>query len=78
MEKKDHFEFSEKGRDFDGRELNENTLDESLMVQYGDAFYTTGNRRNNIVELYDAESGELKHLADCKDVQLVKLVVYTP
>ena len=53
--------YSEKGKDFQGNKLNENTLKSDVLVFWRNKEYLTGNRRNNLVELW-------------KDNQFVRIV----
>ena len=48
--------YSEKGKDFDGNKLNENTLNSDVTVIWRNKQYVTGNRRNNLVELWKGGS----------------------
>jgi len=45
------FVFSEKGKDFEGNKLDENTLKSNVTVVWRNKRYMTGNRKNNLVEL---------------------------
>jgi len=44
--------YSQKGKDFEGRKLNENTLNSDVSVIWRNKEYKIGNRRNNLVELW--------------------------
>ena len=43
---------SRKGRDWNGVALNEDNLLSGQLVMWRNKFYTTGNRRHELVELY--------------------------
>lgn len=44
---------SERGKDWKGNKLNEDTLPENSLVVWRGKIYDIGNRRNNLVELYE-------------------------
>ena len=43
---------SEKGKDWKGNKLNEDTLPRNALVVWRNKLYVTGNRKNEMVELF--------------------------
>jgi len=61
---------SEKGRDWNGNKLNEDTPLANNPVYCKGELYTAGNRRHNLLELYNY--GVLIKVEDFKNIQLIK------
>lgn len=63
-------EISEKGKDFKGRKLNEETLTSHVAVIYKKQRYLTGNIRHDLVELW--EGSNLIEIVNTAHLQLIK------
>jgi hypothetical protein len=61
---------SEMGKDFDGRPLDEDTLNAGVDVVWKNQLYTTGNRHHSFVELWSGKKFKRTIKADC--IQLIK------
>ena len=62
---------SEIGKDWEGKELNEDNL--SSIVMWRNYFYKTGNRRHNLVELYRVnKDNEFVRIVDVCSIRLCK------
>lgn len=63
---------SDKGVDFKGNKLNENSVDGLQYVLYGGKMYRTGNRRHFVVEINDIDTNEFIKTVDARYIRLIK------
>lgn len=62
---------SEKGKDFKGEKLTEDSFDEMPYILYDNDIFYVGNRRANRVELF--QRGFFQKTVDSKYVQLLDI-----
>lgn len=64
------YSLSKKGKNFDGEDLDENNLKSNEIVMYKNRIYVTGNRKDDIVELY--KSGIFICCTTISNLRLIK------
>ena len=65
--------YSDKGYDFNGNKLNEDNLYSGTQVLWKGNFYTTGNRKDDDVELF---TGRLfDRTVKMKKIRLIKVII---
>ena len=70
--KKAEFIFSNKGKDWNDKKLNEDNLLSNQLVKWRNYLYKTGNRYHEYVELYDVLGNEFVRTVNISYVYLCK------
>ncbi len=72
IENSDQFAVSKMGKDFKGKELNEDNTPGVSPILYKGTLYKSGNRHSRMVELYN-HWNEFVKTVNCDNVRLVNL-----